>query len=94
MCASLADGELNVLEDLLTEAPDQDDELYNPETERAINDKKGNGTTEGIANGTDNDAGTAGDTDTAYLFTQVCSISTVRAELLPVTPQSGRSYYP
>ncbi|XP_072227623.1 ribitol-5-phosphate transferase FKTN-like isoform X1 [Leuresthes tenuis] len=35
------DGELNVLEDLLTEAPDQDDELYNPETERAINDKKG-----------------------------------------------------
>ncbi|KAM4527133.1 YTH domain-containing protein 1 isoform 2-T2 [Odontesthes bonariensis] len=35
------DGELNVLEDLLTEAPDQDDELYNPETERAISDKKG-----------------------------------------------------
>ncbi|XP_029025192.1 YTH domain-containing protein 1 isoform X2 [Betta splendens] len=35
------DGELNVLEDLLTEAPDQDDELYNPETERDISDKKG-----------------------------------------------------
>ncbi|TDH02510.1 hypothetical protein EPR50_G00173870 [Perca flavescens] len=35
------DGELNVLEDILTEAPDQDDELYNPETERAISDKKG-----------------------------------------------------
>ncbi|XP_038127912.1 YTH domain-containing protein 1 [Cyprinodon tularosa] len=35
------DGELNVLEDLLTEAPDQDDELYNPETEREISDKKG-----------------------------------------------------
>lgn len=36
-----SDGELNVLEDLLTEAPDQDDELYNPETERDISDKKG-----------------------------------------------------
>ncbi|XP_037548041.1 LOW QUALITY PROTEIN: YTH domain-containing protein 1 [Nematolebias whitei] len=35
------DGELNVLEDLLTEAPDQDDELYNPETKRDISDKKG-----------------------------------------------------
>uniref|UniRef100_A0A3P9PTN4 YTH domain-containing family protein n=1 Tax=Poecilia reticulata TaxID=8081 RepID=A0A3P9PTN4_POERE len=35
------DGELNVLEDLLTEAPDQDDELYNPETERDVGDKKG-----------------------------------------------------
>lgn len=35
------DGELNVLEDLLTEAPDQDDELYNPETERPLSDKKG-----------------------------------------------------
>ncbi|XP_074546525.1 YTH domain-containing protein 1 isoform X2 [Halichoeres trimaculatus] len=35
------DGELNVLEDILTEAPDQDDELYNPETERDISDKKG-----------------------------------------------------
>ncbi|XP_045898223.1 YTH domain-containing protein 1-like isoform X2 [Micropterus dolomieu] len=34
-------GELNVLEDILTEAPDQDDELYNPETERDISDKKG-----------------------------------------------------
>lgn len=30
-----------MLEDLLTEAPDQDDELYNPETERDLNDKKG-----------------------------------------------------
>uniref|UniRef100_A0A3Q3N0Y6 YTH domain-containing family protein n=1 Tax=Labrus bergylta TaxID=56723 RepID=A0A3Q3N0Y6_9LABR len=39
------DGELNVLEDLLTEAPDQDDELYNPETERDISDKKGMGNT-------------------------------------------------
>lgn len=36
-----SDGELNVLEDILTEAPDQDDELYNPETERDISDKKG-----------------------------------------------------
>lgn len=35
------DGELNVLEDILTEAPDQDDELYNPETERHVSDKKG-----------------------------------------------------
>ncbi|XP_034457434.1 YTH domain-containing protein 1 isoform X2 [Hippoglossus hippoglossus] len=35
------DGELNVLEDLLTEAPDQDDELYNPESERDVSDKKG-----------------------------------------------------
>ncbi|XP_029985582.1 YTH domain-containing protein 1 isoform X2 [Sphaeramia orbicularis] len=35
------DGELNVLEDILTEAPDQDDELYNPETERELTDKKG-----------------------------------------------------
>uniref|UniRef100_A0A3P9LCK4 YTH domain-containing family protein n=1 Tax=Oryzias latipes TaxID=8090 RepID=A0A3P9LCK4_ORYLA len=35
------DGELNVLEDLLTEAPDQDDELYNPDTERDLSDKKG-----------------------------------------------------
>lgn len=42
MCVSVvSDGELNVLEDLLTEAPDQDDELYNPETERDISDKKG-----------------------------------------------------
>ncbi|XP_019740911.1 YTH domain-containing protein 1 [Hippocampus comes] len=35
------DGELTVLEDILTEAPDQDDELYNPQTERHITDKKG-----------------------------------------------------
>ncbi|XP_076139847.1 YTH domain-containing protein 1 isoform X2 [Alosa pseudoharengus] len=35
------DGELNVLEDILTEAPDQDDELYNPESEHDICDKKG-----------------------------------------------------
>ncbi|XP_012685651.1 YTH domain-containing protein 1 isoform X1 [Clupea harengus] len=35
------DGELNVLEDILTEAPDQDDELYNPESEHDIGDKKG-----------------------------------------------------
>ncbi|XP_077478215.1 YTH domain-containing protein 1 isoform X2 [Stigmatopora argus] len=34
-------GELNVLEDILTEAPDQDDELYNPQTERHVTDKKG-----------------------------------------------------
>lgn len=30
-----------MLEDLLTEAPDQDDELYNPESERDVSDKKG-----------------------------------------------------
>lgn len=30
-----------MLEDLLTEAPDQDDELYNPDTERDLSDKKG-----------------------------------------------------
>ncbi|XP_061782920.1 YTH domain-containing protein 1 [Nerophis lumbriciformis] len=35
------EGELNVLEDILTEAPDHDDELYNPETERNVTDKKG-----------------------------------------------------
>ncbi|XP_010885905.1 YTH domain-containing protein 1 isoform X2 [Esox lucius] len=35
------DGELNVLEDILTEAPDQDDELYNPESEHDVNEKKG-----------------------------------------------------
>lgn len=40
----VSDGELNVLEDLLTEAPDQDDELYNPETERDVSDKKGTST--------------------------------------------------
>ncbi|XP_015218237.1 YTH domain-containing protein 1 isoform X2 [Lepisosteus oculatus] len=34
------DGELNVLDDILTEAPDQDDELYNPESEHDINEKK------------------------------------------------------
>lgn len=42
----VSDGELNVLEDLLTEAPDQDDELYNPETERDVSDKKGTDTTD------------------------------------------------
>lgn len=41
LSSSVSDGELNVLEDILTEAPDQDDELYNPETEREISDKKG-----------------------------------------------------
>ncbi|XP_062340268.1 YTH domain-containing protein 1 isoform X1 [Osmerus eperlanus] len=35
------EGELNVLEDILTEAPDQDDELYNPESEHDVNEKKG-----------------------------------------------------
>ncbi|XP_061118553.1 YTH domain-containing protein 1 isoform X2 [Conger conger] len=35
------DGELNVLDDILTEAPDQDDELYNPESEHDANEKKG-----------------------------------------------------
>ncbi|XP_024237214.1 YTH domain-containing protein 1 isoform X1 [Oncorhynchus tshawytscha] len=35
------EGELNVLDDILTEAPDQDDELYNPESEHHINQKKG-----------------------------------------------------
>lgn len=46
VCVSVvSDGELNVLEDLLTEAPDQDDELYNPETERDISDKKGTDST-------------------------------------------------
>ncbi|XP_062844559.1 YTH domain-containing protein 1 isoform X7 [Trichomycterus rosablanca] len=35
------DGEVNVLEDILTDAPDQDDELYNLESEHNINDKKG-----------------------------------------------------
>lgn len=33
------EGELNVLEDILTEAPDQDDELYNTET--SLSEKKG-----------------------------------------------------
>lgn len=40
-CVVVSDGELNVLEDILTEAPDQDDELYNPEAERSVSDKKG-----------------------------------------------------
>ncbi|KAM5191826.1 YTH domain-containing protein 1 isoform 2-T2 [Mantella aurantiaca] len=35
------DGEVNVLDDILTEAPDQDDELYNPQSEQDINEKKG-----------------------------------------------------
>ncbi|KAM9519295.1 YTH domain-containing protein 1 isoform 4-T4 [Salvelinus alpinus] len=35
------EGELNVLDDILTEAPDQDDELYNPESEQHVNQKKG-----------------------------------------------------
>ncbi|XP_077132052.1 YTH domain-containing protein 1 isoform X2 [Ranitomeya variabilis] len=35
------DGEVNVLDDILTEAPDQDDELYNPESEQDVNEKKG-----------------------------------------------------
>ncbi|KAJ3605482.1 hypothetical protein NHX12_027528 [Muraenolepis orangiensis] len=35
------EGELSVLEDILTEAPDQDDELYNPEAEHDLADKKG-----------------------------------------------------
>ncbi|XP_069599487.1 YTH domain-containing protein 1 isoform X4 [Ranitomeya imitator] len=34
------DGEV-VLDDILTEAPDQDDELYNPESEQDVNEKKG-----------------------------------------------------
>jgi hypothetical protein len=36
-----ADGELNVLDDILTEVPEQDDELYNPESEQDKNEKKG-----------------------------------------------------
>ncbi|KAM9329639.1 YTH domain-containing protein 1 [Gastrophryne carolinensis] len=35
------DGEVNVLDDILTEAPDHDDELYNPESEQDVNEKKG-----------------------------------------------------
>ncbi|XP_078532384.1 YTH domain-containing protein 1 isoform X2 [Lissotriton helveticus] len=35
------DGEHNVLDDILTEAPDHDDELYNPESEQDVNEKKG-----------------------------------------------------
>uniref|UniRef100_G1TAG1 YTH domain-containing family protein n=1 Tax=Oryctolagus cuniculus TaxID=9986 RepID=G1TAG1_RABIT len=34
-------GELNVLDDILTEVPEQDDELYNPESEQDKNEKKG-----------------------------------------------------
>ncbi|XP_069092035.1 YTH domain-containing protein 1 isoform X4 [Pleurodeles waltl] len=34
------DGEHNVLDDILTEAPDHDDELYNPESEQDVNEKK------------------------------------------------------
>lgn len=37
----LSDGELNVLDDILTEVPEQDDELYNPESEQDKNEKKG-----------------------------------------------------
>nr|XP_023993546.1 LOW QUALITY PROTEIN: YTH domain-containing protein 1-like [Salvelinus alpinus] len=33
------EGELNVLDDILTEAPDQDDELYNPESEQHVQKK-------------------------------------------------------
>lgn len=36
-----SDGELNVLDDILTEVPEQDDELYNPESEQDKNEKKG-----------------------------------------------------
>lgn len=46
VCLFVSDGELNVLEDILTEAPDHDDELYNPESEREISDKKGTTTAE------------------------------------------------
>ncbi|XP_058276811.1 YTH domain-containing protein 1 isoform X4 [Hirundo rustica] len=35
------DGELNVLDDILTDAPDQDDELYNPDSEQDKSEKKG-----------------------------------------------------
>lgn len=52
MLLLLSDGELNVLEDILTEAPDQDDELYNPETERDVSDKKGTADTTDAADGT------------------------------------------
>lgn len=36
-----SDGELNVLDDILTEVPEQDDELYNPESEQDKSEKKG-----------------------------------------------------
>ncbi|CAI5789682.1 domain-containing 1 isoform X2 [Podarcis lilfordi] len=35
------DGELNVLDDILTDAPDHDDELYNPDSEQDKSEKKG-----------------------------------------------------
>ncbi|XP_060103830.1 YTH domain-containing protein 1 isoform X1 [Heteronotia binoei] len=35
------DGELNVLDDILTDAPDHDDELYNPDNEQDKSEKKG-----------------------------------------------------
>lgn len=41
MSLFFVDGEVNVLDDILTEAPDQDDELYNPESEQDVNEKKG-----------------------------------------------------
>lgn len=37
----LPDGELNVLDDILTEVPEQDNELQNPESEQDKNEKKG-----------------------------------------------------
>lgn len=36
-----SDGELNVLDDILTDAPDHDDELYNPDSEQDKSEKKG-----------------------------------------------------
>lgn len=41
LCILFSDGELNVLDDILTDAPDQDDELYNPDSEQDKNEKKG-----------------------------------------------------
>lgn len=41
VCCFFIDGELNVLDDILTDAPDHDDELYNPDSEQDKNDKKG-----------------------------------------------------
>uniref|UniRef100_A0A8B9PJ13 YTH domain-containing family protein n=1 Tax=Apteryx owenii TaxID=8824 RepID=A0A8B9PJ13_APTOW len=38
---AVSDGELNVLDDILTDAPDQDDELYNPDSEQDKSEKKG-----------------------------------------------------
>ncbi|XP_053117474.1 YTH domain-containing protein 1 isoform X2 [Hemicordylus capensis] len=37
----VSDGELNVLDDILTDAPDHDDELYNPDSEQDKSEKKG-----------------------------------------------------